>query len=239
MSLESTLDFTACHDCGVLHPLVDTGASHLDDAEGVDPYREFLARHRTHDIARLSRSGSACRADRPLWDPMATLTFEVTDGDRLYVVSATRRSIEDERVYRFALGVLEEASSEVRIDTRDLRRGLSYLHALSPMKIDRFLSAVNELVSQIDPDELVIAFDDADDPAVSIADMPEAMYNELLGRCTDIFDPAELSHVVTFLGDNRNADGLLALRVRDTTALSSPSVRAITHDFGVTADCAA
>jgi hypothetical protein len=119
--------------------------------------------------------------------------------------------------------VLDEvANSEIQIDARDLRRGLSYQHALPPMKIDRFLSAVNELISQIDPDELVTAFDDADDPAVSIADMPDGIYNELLARCTDIFDPMELPRVVTFLGDNRNADGLLALRVRrHATALSA------------------
>jgi len=238
MGLDTTLDFTACRDCGELHPLVDTGATSLDNADGVDPYKEFLARHRTHDIARVSRSGSECRADRPLWDPMATLTFEVTDGDQVYVVSASRRSIEDERVYRFALGVLDEvASSEVQINARDLRRGLSYALALPPMKIDRLLSAVEELINQIDPDELVTAFDDADDPAVGIADMPNGIYDELLARCTAIFDPMELPGVAAFLADNRNADGLLALRVRHITAPSTPSAKELTDNFGVTADC--
>ena len=223
MGLDTTLHFNACHDCGELHPLVDTGAAFLDDADTVDPYKEFLVRHQTHHIVSFQRRGSECRADRPLWDPMATLTFEVTDGDRAYVVSATRRSIEDERVYRFVLGVLDEvATSEVEVDARDVRRGLSYPHALPPMKVDRFLSAVNELISQIDPDELVTAFDDADDPAVSVAGMPDGIYNNILARCTDIFDPSELPRVVTFLGDNRNADGLLALRVRrHATALSA------------------
>ena len=232
MALDTTRHFTACHDCGELHPLVDSAAILLDDGNGVDSYQDFLARHRTHDMARVSRSGSECRADRPLWDPMATLTFEVTDGDLSYVVSATRQSIEDERVYRFALGVLDEAGhSEVQIDARDLRRGLSYLQALPSAKIDRFLSALHEVISQIDPDELVTAFDDADDPTVSLADMPDEIYNEILARCTDIFDPPELPRVVAFLGDNRNADGLLALRVRHTDALS-PSERAIgTRDF--------
>jgi len=240
MGLDTTLHFTACRDCGELQPLVDTGATLLDDADGVDPYKEFTARHRTHDIARVWRSGSECRADRPLWDPMATLTFEVTDGDRTYVVSATRRSIEDERVYGFTLGVLDEVgNSEVQIDARALQRGLSYLHALPPMTVDRLLSAVNELISQIDPDELVTAFDDADDPAVSIADMPDGIYDKILARCTEIFDPMELPRVVTFLGDNRHADGLLALRVRHITALSSPSVTAIAGNLAFTADCLA
>jgi len=141
-------------------------------------------------------------------------------------------------VYRFALGVLDEvASSEVQINARDLRRGLSYALALPPMKIDRLLSAVEELINQIDPDELVTAFDDADDPAVGIADMPNGIYDELLARCTAIFDPMELPGVAAFLADNRNADGLLALRVRHITAPSTPSAKELTDNFGVTADC--
>lgn len=219
MSLDSTLHFIACRDCGELHPILDTGAIFLDDADsqGVDLYKEFLARHHTHQIASLWRSGSECRADRPLWDPMATLTFEVTDGDRSYVVTATRRSIEQERVYRFAPGMLEVGSSEVQIDPHQLRRGLDrlfYPHALRPTKIDRFLSLVHDVISQIDPDQLVIAFDDANDPSVSIAGMPDGICNEILARCTDIFDPWELPRVISFLRDNRGADGLLALRVR-------------------------
>jgi len=215
MGLDTVLNFTACRDCGELYPVPDTGAALLDDADGVDPYEEFLARHRTHHIAGFRRSGSECHADRPLWDPMATLTFEVTDGERLYVVSATRRSIEDDRVYRFALGVLDKrGNSEVQIAPRDLRRGLSSPPALRPMQIDRFFSALDEVISQIDPDELLTAFDDADDPAVSIADMPDGIYNDLLAHCTNIFDPMDLPRVVTFLGDNRNANGLLGLRVR-------------------------
>ena len=215
MGLDTILNFTACRDCGELHPVLDADVALFDDADGVDLYKEFLARHRTHDIASFRRSGTECRTNRPLWDPLATLTFEVTDGNRSYVVSATRRSIDDERVYRFAVGVLDTlGNAEVEINPRDLRRALFRPPPLRPMKIDRFLSAIDDVISQIDPDELVTAFDDADDPAVSVADMPDGIYNELLARCTDIFDSSEMPRVLNFLCDNRNADGLLALRVR-------------------------
>jgi hypothetical protein len=113
--------------------------------------------------------------------------------------------------------VLELENSEVHIDPTDLRRALDrqfYPHVLRPTKLERFLSAVREVISQIDPDELAIAFDSADDPTVSFARMPETIYNTLVARCTDIFDPWELPRVVSFLDDNRREDGLLALRVR-------------------------
>jgi hypothetical protein len=185
MGFDTILNFTACRDCDELYPVPDIGGAIVDDADAVDPYRQFLVRHQTHHIAALRRRGFECHADRPLWDPLATLRFEVTDGDRSYVVCATRASIEDERVYRFAPGVLDKGGgSEVEIDPHNLRRGLSHPYALRPMQIDRFFSALDEVISQIDPDELVTALDDADDPAVSVADMPDPIYNELLARCT-------------------------------------------------------
>lgn len=219
MALQDTLHFVACHDCAVLYPVVSPSAAFFDDnnGEGTDAYTEFLAQHRAHRIACLWRGGSEVRADRPLWDPMAILRFEVSDGERSYVVTASRRSIEDERAYRFTTGALEVGSSEVQIDPRDLRRGLDlqfYPHALRPTKIERFLSAVHEAIHQIDPDHLEIAFDAADDPAVCIAGVPDRVYDEILVRCAEIFDPWELPRVVAFLHDNRDADGLLALRVR-------------------------
>jgi hypothetical protein len=219
MALHDTLHFVACHDCAELHP-VDSPSAALfgdGDTDGTDAYAEFLSVHRAHRVACLWRSGPEVRADRPLWDPMATLIFEVSDGERSYVVSASRPSIEEERVYRFKAGALEVGNSEVQIDPRDLRRGLDlqfYPHALRATKIDRFLSAVHEAIHQIDPDHLEIAFDAADDPAVSIAGLPDGIYNQILARCSEIFDPWELPRVVDFLRDNREADGLLALRVR-------------------------
>lgn len=227
MGLHDTLHFVACRDCGELYPLVNLAdALFADtDADGDDAYQQFLARHHEHHIACLWRSGSELRASRPIWDPMATLTFEVSDGDQTYVVNASRTSIEDERTYRFAPGMLDVGNCDVRIDARDLRCGLDrqfYPQALRPTKIDRFVSVVHEVVNQIDPDQLAIAFDAADDPDVSIASMPDGIYNEIVARCADIFDPWELPRVLDFLRDNRDADGLLALRVRrHVTALSA------------------
>jgi len=211
--------FLACHDCGVLQPIAETDAHDSDDAEAAmhEGFEEFLAGHRTHRTARLHRDGSESRSDRPLWDPMATVTFSATDGDLTYVVTAARTSIDAPRVYRFVPGTLTAPNSEVAIDTADLRRGLDlefHPHALRPTKLDRFLSAVEEIIGHIDPQALDIAFDDADDPAVSVARMPDAAYRQLVGRCTEIFDAWELSRVTHFLHDNRAEDGLLALRVR-------------------------
>ncbi len=209
----------ACRDCGLLQP-VETATTNPSDAAieaSLEAYGQFLADHHEHDLTWLARTGCETSADRPLWDPMATITFSATDGAQMYVVSGIRTSIEEPRTYHFVPGAIDVGNTSVLVDDQHLRRGLDlefYPHALRLTKIEQFLSAVHDIVGHLDAEELAIAFDDADDPAISIARMPDATYQELLTRCADIFDPTEIETVNKFLHENRYEDGLLALRVR-------------------------
>jgi len=211
--------FLGCHDCGELLPILPRGALGCEDLAENDLTRcnEFLTKHQLHRTACFCRSHSELLADRPLWDPMATLVFEVTDGGERYAVTATRPSIEEARSYRFAPGSLVVATAEVAVDRDHLRRGLDsefFPHALRATKVDRFLTAVNDVIRHLRAAEIETIFDAADDPAVSIAPMPEDSYRDLVDRCAGIFDALELPRVLAFIDENRREDGLLALRVR-------------------------
>jgi hypothetical protein len=219
MELLNNKPLIACRDCSVLQPLVCVRPTRADDTADVwsQAYRDFLAAHRGHDLACFARHGDALAADHALWDPMATIRFEVTDGERIYLATGSRPSLEEPRVYHFRPGTLDVVGTAILIDDDDLRRGLDwefYPHALGLGKLDRFILVVREIVGHLNPEELPITFDDADDPMVSIARMPDRSYSELLARCAEIFDSAELDTVSKFLCDNRDEDGLLALRVR-------------------------
>jgi hypothetical protein len=219
MELSSHRSLIACRDCSVLQPLVCVRSTQADDAADVwhEAYCGFLADHQGHDLACFARHGDALASDHALWDPMATIRFEVSDGDRIYVATGSRSSLEEPRVYRFGPGTLDVVGTAILVDDEDLRRGLDwefYPHALRLGKLDRFLLVVHEIVGRLNPEELPIAFDDADDPMVSIARMPDRSYRELLARCAEIFDATELDTVSKFLRDNRDEDGLLTLRVR-------------------------
>ena len=219
MELSHNRPLIACRDCSVLQPLTCVRSTQADDAADVwrEAYRDFLADHRGHDLACFTRHGDAFASDHALWDPMATITFEITDGERIYVATGSRLSLEEPRIYRFVSGTLDAVGTAILVNDEDLRRGLDwefYPHALRLGKLDRFVLMVREIVGRLNPEELPIAFDDADDPMVSIARMPDRSYQELLARCAEIFDPTELDTVSKFLRDNRDEDGLLALRVR-------------------------
>ena len=219
MKLSHYRPLIACRDCSVLQPMACVRSTRPDDAGEAahEAYRQFLAEHRAHDLACFVRYGDALASDRALWDPMATITFGVTDGQRTYIATGSRGSLEEPRVYRFTPGSLDSVAATIMVDDVDLRRGLDlefYPHALRLAKLERFVLAVREVVSHVDPEELPIAFDDADDPMVSVAPLPDESYQQLVARCTEIFDPTELDTVSKFLRDNRDEDGLLALRVR-------------------------
>jgi hypothetical protein len=219
MSLYDNDNFLACRDCGVLQPEIGYSAGWTDGAveDAVDAYDEFLASHRAHRTARFRRHGAETHADRPLWDPMARIAFEVSDGGDPYTVRSERQAIDQPRVYHFTRGALPPTSVQTTIDAAELCRGLDlafHPHALRPSKAERLITVMQDLVSQIAPEDVEVAFDVADDPACSIARMPDATYTALHDRCAEIFEPWELSRVQAFLRDNRDVDGLLALRVR-------------------------
>lgn len=216
-----TKHLLACHDCGLLQPLISDASGWTEEAlaDARGACDEFADDHRTHCTAWFHRLGSETGSDGPLWDPMASIAFEVTDGHDTYVAWSTRQSIEDPRRYRFAPGTLKVQCREAVIDDRDFRRGLDaafHPHALRPSKVDRLMAVLHELVGQIPPEALEVAFDIADDPALSIARMPDQTYVALLSRCDDIFDPWESSRLQDFLHENRDTDGLLGLVVRHT-----------------------
>jgi hypothetical protein len=211
--------FVACRDCAVLHPAVCATTNPPDDAtsERLVAFGQFVGEHQAHQLAWFRRHGDEAVSDHPLWDPMAAITFEATDGEEHYIVVSSRTSIDAPRTYRFEPGALQLTSAKVLVHDDDLRRGLDrtfHPHALRLSTLDRFVSLVHEVISHVKPDELAPAFDDADDPAVSIAPMPDETYQELVDRCAELFGPSEFGTVAKFLQENREADGLLALRVR-------------------------
>ncbi|MCK6555396.1 hypothetical protein L6Q96_12585 [Candidatus Binatia bacterium] len=210
--------YLACHDCKRLQPLAVAARPDDDSvAAATEALLEFQAEHEGHSLAIVSRHDTAVRAIGPVWDPMSIVTFTVTDGHTRYLVTVERASVDEPRIYRFTPGHLESLPTSVSIEDAHLLHGLDrelYPHALRPSKLDSFIGVVRAVIESIDVDALDVAFDDADDPSISIARMPDAQYVELVQSCSRIFDATELPRVSDFLAANRSEDGLLALRVR-------------------------
>jgi hypothetical protein len=210
--------FLACSDCGTLVPMVSESRSIADDScELAAAADEFASEHSAHDLVRLHRTDTEPLSEGAPWDPMVRVHLELTDGERLYVATASRRSVDDERVYTFRPCCLRTVAAAVGIADNDVRRGLDlefFPHAVRPTKVEDFLGALHEAIGELATEDLEIAFVDSADPAVSIAPMPEQAVQRVLTASSKIFDAWEFPLVERFLRQNRQETGVLALRVR-------------------------
>ena len=211
--------FWGCHDCGCMTPVVlpDASAPAATVAAYVEDWYAFLDAHAGHPLAELTAEFGAPVAGLHCGEPMTRVAFTVADRDTTYLGVGWRTSIDEPRRYLFGPGSLQLAAPAVEIDDGDVRRALDmefHPHHLRPAKVDLLLSAVHDTLGEVDAEALEIAYDDAADPEVSVAPMPEAILRRILDASTRIFDPWELVRVEKFLVENRAEDGLLALRVR-------------------------
>lgn len=211
--------FLACHDCGTLVPADISERNDLNGAaqELALGLEEFVVEHGSHTLVELRRTEADSLSAGPLWDPMAAVHFELTDGARRYVARAWRARIDDPRRYELTPNMLQVVASQVDVDERDVRRSLDlqfFPYAVRPTKVDEFVAALHHALHEVETEDLEISFVDAQDPAVSIARMPEQTFQQLLAASARIFDPWEMPLVHRFLRENREGDGVLALRVR-------------------------
>lgn len=217
--------FLLCRSCRTLHPLqLDGFALGAEEEEtfALD-LQIFRSQHGRHGLEEAARTAAASVHDRPPWDPMASMWFEVRTGTDTLVVRAWRTSLDEPR--RYSLDEPPAAGEgSVEFDAALVRRALDrhfFPHALAPAKVERFVAAFGDLVAHLDPSAVETSFDDADFPNAGIAPLPEALTRSLLAGAADIFDEWELERVRSFVSANRDEIGVLALRVHRPLALLS------------------
>jgi hypothetical protein len=218
--------FLLCRDCGVVHRVY---AAH-ELAEGGEAneaaaiaYGGFLIEHRHHPLERVERTGVNAHYEGTLWDPVHTSYIELSNGEQAFTVRSGRESIDEPVRHEVVEQRIETAAVRLAIEEHEIRRALDchfYPYALRPSKVDQFVAAVRAILPLLPADQIATEFDDADDPTLSIARLPDEGVVTLLERSMDIFDAWELSRIAGFISANRDEYGALALRVRRETTLS-------------------
>jgi len=201
--------FLACRTCLRLQRI-------MPDLAAMDDDTPFAERHAGHRLEPLTRVGDAFLSDKPVWDPMATTYFEVTNGNEVLMVRSGRRSVEDPVERTLVPGRLRLDHVTVEFETELIRRALDahfFPHAVRPAKIEQFLATLAALCRDVNPDRLEIVFDSAEDPQVQYARLPEHLWAQLMVRCEAIFDEWERERLRNFFEAARADDGLLCLRL--------------------------
>jgi hypothetical protein len=211
-----TSKFLVCRTCGLLSPISHDAEPSFDDGEPTDLDR-FRTEHAAHRLSAATRSDAPAVHDRQVWDPMAVAWFEVSIDGEPFVVRSARTSIDAPRCWQLIPGVIEQCGGEVALDEEYLRLALDewfYPQVLPPRVSDRFLAVLEDVTQALDPDEITTAYDDSDDPQVSIAPLPISARERVLERTQAFLDDVERQRVAGFLDAHSGADGALALYVR-------------------------
>lgn len=212
-----TNEYLVCRFCRVLTPLSSAALEPtLDDGEISDLDR-FRAEHDAHGLEIAHRGDAPAVHDRPVWDPMAISWFEVRVDDDHFVVRSSRSHVDCPRTWELISGVIEHSAGEVELDQEYLRLALDewfYPQVLPSRVSDRFLAVIEDVTQTIDPDEITTAFDDTDDPLVSIAPLPISARERVLERTQTFLDDIERQRFAGFVDAHSGADGALALHVR-------------------------
>ena len=204
--------FLLCRRCGTLYPL--TAQPTTDD--DVQELAEFRAEHDAHGLEQALLVPGSLHCDGPTWDPMTIRWFRVQAATDELQVRSWRTSIDEPRSHQVT-GPLPQMADLVEVDQALVRRAFDrhfYPQAMRPSKVDLFARAVDELVADLDPSRVDIAFDDVDVPNASLGSFPPELCEALLDRCAQFLDTWELEHARRFVTDHRGPDGALAVRVR-------------------------
>jgi hypothetical protein len=210
--------FLLCRRCGVLHPFPQP----LDEDDALD-LAQFRAGHEAHTLERATRVADSALFDGPPWDPMSARWLQVTAGNDVFVVRSWRRSVAEPRRHEITSRP-PSVTDCVEVDAAAVRWALDrhfYPHALAPVKLERFVGALHELLADLDPLEVETSFDDATVANASIGPLPDAVCDALLARAAAIFHRWELERVRGFVAAHRYEDGVLAVRVRRVLSRSA------------------
>ena len=204
--------FLLCRRCGTLYslPVRSDGDDDLQDLA------TFRAAHEAHGLEETRVVPDSLHFDGPTSDPMSVRWFRVRAATDELQVRSWRISIDEPRCHRVER-LLPPPAEHIDVDLPLLRRAFDrhfYPHAVRPSKVDRFTRAVTELVGDLDPAAVTIAFDDVDVPNASLGPFPAELCEPLLRRCTQFLDAWELEQVRRFIAEHRGPDGALAVRVR-------------------------
>ncbi len=212
-STSAASGWLGCRDCGTALPLLSHALVAADDTD----LTTFLAAHAGHSLTHLRIDGDAIQSTHPMWDPAASAQIQVTNGEKSFVLSLSRDSIDAPPTVHFRPGSLSLVEASVSIEESHLRRAVEqtfYPLTLGPTKLDRFIGMVRETVGRTDASVIELLFDDAVDPDVTIGRMPEALFETIVALSAAIFSGADLERLRVCLETHRADDGVLTLRVR-------------------------
>ena len=182
-----------------------------------DDCAEFLCRHARHPMQTLRLAGDTVAHDGPLWDPMVTTYWQVSNGDELFVVQGWREHVDEPLRYRMVPGRLIAERVSVEVPEREIRDEIDralYPGAVPERKLTAFVERFKSLVWEIDPAELEILYDVPNEPTLCVAALPAWAIEGLAREAGRIFDRADTARIAARLAEHDGEPDAFSVLVR-------------------------
>jgi hypothetical protein len=214
--------FLHCCDCEtVFRPSpYDRAPEYRMTPDGVtevmrDDCMEFLTRHARHRLETLRPTHAYTFHTGALWDSKAPTYWEVSNGERTWVVEATRAYLGSPLQYRLRAGRVTAERVAVEIPDAEIRRQIDaalYPGVAPDRKLAAFSEAFKRIVWDADPASFEILYDVPGDPTMSVARLSAAAVSAVSAAARRIFDREDSEKVVACLtGNDEDPDGFTVL----------------------------
>jgi hypothetical protein len=183
-----------------------------------DDCAEFLSRHARHEMQTLRLvDASVVTHDGPLWDPMISTYWQVSNGCDLFVVQGWREHVDEPLRYRMVPGRLIAERVSVEVPERDIRDEVDraiYPGAVSDRKLDAFVDRFKSAVWDLDPSELEILYDVPNEPSLSVAALPPWVIERVAREAERIFDRHDAARIGQRLAEHDGEPDAFSVLVR-------------------------
>jgi hypothetical protein len=182
-------------------------------------HAQFLDAHRSHLVELLIQASPSFVASGSLWDPEATLWWEVRNATRRFVVEGRRMpgvsigtGMDQAMLYRCIPGFLRCLGAAVSISTEALAAAFDaalFPHVLPEAKLGALTETARRAIHGMDPDTLEIAYASSTDPSLVMSRLSDAGLLRLLDEVRPLLARWEHERVDRHVRRLRDADELL------------------------------
>jgi hypothetical protein len=184
-----------------------------------EEHARFLDAHRSHLVELLIQTAPPLVASGPLWDPEATLWWEVRNATRRFVVEGRRvpgvslgSSMDQAMIYRCIPGFLRCIGAAVSISADALAAAFDtalYPHVLPEAKLSALTETARRAIHAMDPDSLEVAYSSSTDPSLVMTRLSDAGLVRVLEGVRALLARWEHERVDRHIRRLRDADELL------------------------------
>ena len=189
-------------------------------SEDVERQKEFFRCHGEHPVEELRVNTDTWISDKPSYESVKVSYFEASNGQQNFLIRRTKPALDQPATYQLIPGKLLVSNVSYNIQEEALRKQMAARNGSAPLteeKIQKFIRAFRDEVEAIGPEELraeIEVAEEGETPLLSYGIFKEAHWENIVRRCAQDFDEADLNKVRKFIDENSQPDDALSLLVK-------------------------